>query len=144
VPGKTLIAKTTVPGRLPGTEPNRPAQHPREIPTLTAQSYNVIAELDTEFGPENAERLLGPLADYSGAARRSELGHAEVVFTVPAKSVRQANSTALAILETYPWPLHWVRVLLTDDYDYLLNGVDLPRCCQFRRPPTRSESAARP
>lgn len=93
---------------------------------MTAQSYNVIAELDTEFGPENAEQLLDPIADYSGAAGRSELGHAEVIFTVPADSVRQANSTALAILETYPWPLRSVRVLLTADYDRLLDGVDLP------------------
>lgn len=93
---------------------------------MTAQSYNVIAELDTEFGPENAEQLLGPIADYSGAAGRSELGHAEVVFTLPAATLRQANSTALAILETYPWPLRSLRVLLTADYDRLLDGVDLP------------------
>src|SRR5690606_7299771 len=46
--------------------------------------------------------------------------------TVPAESVRQANSTALAILKTYPWPLRSVRVLLTADYDRLLDGVDLP------------------
>jgi len=90
------------------------------------ESYNVVAELDATFGEENADALLGPIAEYSGAAARSELGHAEVVFTIPAESVRQATSTALAVLETYPWPLRSLRVLSTADFDRLTDAMALP------------------
>lgn len=57
---------------------------------------------------------------------RSELGHAEVVFTIPAEPVRQATSTALAVLGTYPWPLRSLRVLTTADFDRLTDAMDLP------------------
>lgn len=93
---------------------------------MTAQSYNAVAELDAPFDEDTAEQLLGPIADYSGAAGRSELGHTEVVFTLPAETLRQANTTALAILETYPWPLRSLRVLPTDDYDRLVDAIDVP------------------
>ncbi|MGW4339027.1 helix-turn-helix domain-containing protein [Rhodococcus koreensis] len=56
----------------------------------------------------------------------SELGHAEVVFTIPAESVRQATTTALAVLETYEWPAVSLRVLTTADFDRLTDAVDLP------------------
>ena len=90
------------------------------------ESYNVVAELDATFGEENAEALLGPIAEYSGAAGRSELGYAEVVFTIPAESVRQATSTALAVLGTYPWSLRSLRVLSTADFDRLTDAMALP------------------
>ncbi len=93
---------------------------------MTAQSYNVVAEIDVSFDEHTAEQLLDPIADYSGAAGRSELGHTEVVFTLPAQTLRQANTTALAILETYPWPLRSLRVLPTDDYDRLVDAIDVP------------------
>jgi hypothetical protein len=73
-----------------------------------------------------------------GAAARSELGHVEVVFTIPAESVRQATSTALAVLETSPWPLRSLRVLTTADFDRLTDAMDLRRWCRCRRPPTAS------
>ncbi|CAG7618963.1 hypothetical protein SIM91_18535 [Rhodococcus opacus] len=57
------------------------------------ESYNVVAELDATIGEENVDALLGPIAEYSGAAARSELGRAEVVFTIPAASGRQAALT---------------------------------------------------
>ncbi|EID81425.1 MULTISPECIES: hypothetical protein [Rhodococcus] len=59
-------------------------------------------------------------------AARSDLGHAEVVFTIPAESVRQATSTALAVLGTYPWSLRSLRVLTTADFDRLTDAMDLP------------------
>jgi len=48
------------------------------------------------------------------------------VFTIPAESVRQATSTALAVLETYPWPLRSLRVLTTADFDRLTDAMALP------------------
>lgn len=93
---------------------------------MTTQTFNVVAELDASFDEDTAEALLDPIADYSGGAYRSELGHAEVVFTIPAEGIRQATSTALAVLETYPWPLHSLRVLPTDDFDRLIEAIDVP------------------
>ena len=93
---------------------------------MTTQPFNVVAELDASFDEDTAEALLAPIADYSGGAYRSELGHAEVVFTIPAEGIRQATSTALAVLETYPWPLRSLRVLPTEDFDRLVEAIDVP------------------
>ena len=93
---------------------------------MTAQDYNVVAELDVPFNEETSDQLLAPIADHIGAVGRSELGRTEVVFTLPADSVRQANTTALAILDTYPWPLLSMRVLTTADFDRLAEAVELP------------------
>lgn len=90
---------------------------------MTAQSYNIVAELDAAFTEDNTDKLIAPIADYAGAVGRSELGHTEVVFTLPAESVRTATTTALAILETYPWPLLSLRVLTTADYDRLVDAL---------------------
>ena len=48
------------------------------------------------------------------------------MFTIPAESVRQATSTALAVLGTYPWPLRSLRVLSTADFDRLTDAMALP------------------
>ena len=93
---------------------------------MTAQPYNVIAELDVPFDEETVDRLIDPIADYGGAVGRSELGRTEVVFTLPADSVRQANTTALAILEQYPWTLLSLRVLTAADFDRLTDAIELP------------------
>ncbi|MET4614085.1 excisionase family DNA binding protein [Rhodococcus sp. PvR044] len=93
---------------------------------MTTQDYNVVAELDVPFDEGTSDQLLAPIADHGGAVGRSELGRTEVVFTLPADSVRQANTTALAILDTYPWPLLSMRVLTTADFDRLAEAVELP------------------
>ncbi|MDH6284494.1 helix-turn-helix domain-containing protein [Prescottella agglutinans] len=93
---------------------------------MTAQSYNVVAELDVAFEESNLDRLLEPIADHSGSVGRSELGRTEVVFTLPAESVRQANTTALAILDRYPWTLLSLRVLTTADFDRITDAIELP------------------
>lgn len=94
--------------------------------TVNAQTYNVVAELDAPFKAESVDQLLAPIADHAGAAGRSELGRTEVVFTLPADSVRQATTTALALLETYPWPVLSLRVLTTADFDRLTDALDVP------------------
>ena len=93
---------------------------------MTAQPYNVVAELDAPFDEENIDQLLDPIADHRGAVGRSELGRTEVVFTLPADSVRQANTTALALLDTYPWTLLSMRVLTAADFDRLTDAIELP------------------
>jgi len=75
-----------------------------------AESYNVVAELDATFGEENADALLGPIAKYSGGAARSELGHAEVVFTIrriTSSAPRPSRSRGWsASAMSYPAPSH--------------------------------------
>ena len=93
---------------------------------MTAQPYNVVAELDVPFDEETVEQLIDPIVDYGGAVGRSELGRTEVVFTLPADSVRQANTTALAILEQYPSTLLSLRVLTAADFDRLTEAAELP------------------
>ena len=93
---------------------------------MTAQPYNVVAELDVPFDEETVEQLIDPIVDYGGAVGRSELGRTEVVFTLPADSVRQANTTALAILEQYPSTLLSLRVLTAADFDRLTETTELP------------------
>ncbi len=109
----------------------------------TAQSYNVVAEIDVSFDEHTAEQLLDPIADYSGSAGRSELGHTEVVFTLPAETLRQATTTALAILETYPWPLRSLRVLRPATTTGSSTRSTSRRWSRSRKPPTSSVSAAR-
>lgn len=55
---------------------------------------NRDAEFDTAFTEDTADQFLSPVADYGGAAGRSELRRAEIVFTPPAESVPQATTTA--------------------------------------------------
>ncbi|MBQ7804389.1 helix-turn-helix domain-containing protein [Rhodococcus sp. (in: high G+C Gram-positive bacteria)] len=93
---------------------------------MTAQPYNVVAELDVPFDEETVEQLIDPIVDYGGAVGRSELGRTEVVFTLPADSVRQANTTALAILEQYPSTLLSLRVMTAADFDRLTEAAELP------------------
>ncbi|WP_404316310.1 helix-turn-helix domain-containing protein [Prescottella equi] len=93
---------------------------------MTAQSYNVVAELDVAFDEHTVDQLIEPIADHSGSVGRSELGRTEVVFTLPAESIRQANTTALAILDRYPFTLLSLRVLTTDDYDRITDAIELP------------------
>lgn len=89
-------------------------------------TYNVVAEIDTAFDSDAVDELLDPIADHGGAVGRSELGRTEVVFTLPADSVRQATSTALALLDQYPSALLSLRVLTTEDFDRLTDGYELP------------------
>lgn len=93
---------------------------------MTAQPYNIVAELDAPFDEDTVEQLIDPIADYSGAVGRSELGRTEIVFTLPADSVRQANTTALAILDQYPPALVSLRVLPASDFDRLTEAAELP------------------
>ncbi|WP_368679963.1 hypothetical protein R1X32_01075 (plasmid) [Rhodococcus opacus] len=44
----------------------------------------------------------------------------------PAESVRQATSTALAVLGTHPWSLRSLPMLTTADFDRLIDAMDLP------------------
>lgn len=87
---------------------------------------NVMAELDVDFDETVADALIDPIAEYSGAAGRSEFGRTEIVFTLPADSIRQATATALAILTAYEWDLQSLRVLPTADFDKLASAVEIP------------------
>ncbi|WP_032385492.1 helix-turn-helix domain-containing protein [Rhodococcoides fascians] len=93
---------------------------------MTARQYNIVAELDAPFDGDSVDSLLGPIVEHSGAVGRSELGRAEVVFTVPAATTQQAATTALALLKSYEAPLLSLRVLSTADFDRLTDAIELP------------------
>lgn len=94
---------------------------------MTGQPYKVVAELDVPFGEETVERLIAPIVDCGGAVGRSALGRTEVILTLPADSVCQANMIALSILEQYPSStLLSLRVLTAADLDRSTEAVELP------------------
>ncbi|MBW0282259.1 DNA-binding protein [Rhodococcus qingshengii] len=94
---------------------------------MTQQAYVVVAELDMQFDENVSGELLPPIIDHHGAVQRSELGWVEVVFTIPAVSVRQATTAALEILDTYTLGLLSLRVLTAADFDRIADAIETPR-----------------
>lgn len=89
------------------------------------QLYNAVVEVTYKGKIEDAaDVLITALEGYSPATSRSLLGRLEVIISVPAESLRQAVTTALALVETAAArPALSVEVLLTDDFDRL-NGLE--------------------
>jgi excisionase family DNA binding protein len=87
--------------------------------------YNATVEVAHRGKIEDAaERLVTALEGYSPATGRSLLGRLDVTITVPAESLRQAATTALAVVEAAAGrPAVSVQVLPTDDFDRL-NGLE--------------------
>lgn len=98
----------------------------RGAPAMTTTTYNVVAELDVPYGEDAADSAIELVADYAGAVARSDFGWTEVTFTIPATGLKQASTTALAILDTTPWGARSLRVLTTEDYDRMVDRVDAP------------------
>jgi excisionase family DNA binding protein len=78
--------------------------------------YN--ARLEFHTCKDVDELLIDRLADYHSATGRSPRGWVEVTITVPAESLRQAVSTALAVAEgAQVAPVLGVEVLPTAEFD---------------------------
>ena len=88
--------------------------------------YNAIVDLGIPGEP--ADELLAPLAVFHAVAAASRRGTVEVILTLPAESLRQAVTTALAVCQAAsgrePVAVH---VLTTADFDaglWLTPGSD--------------------
>lgn len=83
-------------------------------------SYNARAETTLDLNETSAEQLLDRLDGYHPAVGRSFFGRTEAVITLPAETLRQAISTATAVLDTAVAGLGDVvslEVLTTADFD---------------------------
>lgn len=87
-------------------------------------SYNARLELAAALDAAAAEQLLDALPDHHAAVGRSPFGRAEVILTLPAESVRQAATTALALVADAGGDVIALEVLTTADFDRRL-GVDV-------------------
>jgi excisionase family DNA binding protein len=90
--------------------------------------YNARAETTTPLEPAAAERLLYALAGYHPAVGRSVFARTEVTITLPADTLAQATTTALAILTVNfaPADLLSIEVLTTADFDRRLGVEPIP------------------
>lgn len=87
--------------------------------------YNAVAELGTRARLEDVgEDLVIALEGYHPAAGRSPFGLIEVTISLPAETLRQAVTTALAVIESATLlPVTAIEVLPTDDFDRR-NGLE--------------------
>ncbi|EYR62156.1 hypothetical protein N866_11160 [Actinotalea ferrariae CF5-4] len=89
------------------------------------KEYNARIEYRTRDDID--DQLLEALTDYGPATGRAERGWVEVYITVPATSLRQAFTTALALAESATdAPVLAVEVLPTDEFDARLGLAPLP------------------
>jgi hypothetical protein len=79
------------------------------------QHYNAVAEIRTR----DLEQLVDQLADHDAAAAPLAGGWAQVTITLPADTLRQAISTASALVHAAAGtgPVRRLEVLSTDDFD---------------------------
>lgn len=90
--------------------------------------YNATAGTTTPLDAGNAGHLLDVLADYHPAVGRSPFARTEVTITVPAESLRQAVTTALALITVAAGPHDVVslEVLTAADFDRRLGLAPIP------------------
>lgn len=84
-------------------------------------TYNAVIELD-EPAPDEARAtvLVDALIDYHPAVGRSLLGRLEIIMTLPAETLHQAVTTAMAVAASSTGAaVHAVEVLPTADFDRL-------------------------
>lgn len=85
--------------------------------------YNARVELDARYPSDQdaaddlVDQLMDALDVYGGAVGRTPHGRVELDFTLPADSLRQATSTALAIVAAAGHEPFALEVLPTDEFD---------------------------
>jgi excisionase family DNA binding protein len=84
--------------------------------------WNAEIELDIRLTPRNAERLaeewMPALADYRAVLGASPTGHVVIVISLPAESLRQACTTALAVVQDVTGRTATsVQVMTTEAFD---------------------------
>lgn len=87
--------------------------------------YNARIEYETR--EDIFDDLMAALADYHPAIARSERGWVEAHITLPADTLRQAVTTALAIAEAASAvPVLAIEVLPTAEFDARVDLVEVP------------------
>lgn len=87
--------------------------------------YNAHVEWAAPHDDGRVDDLVDALTDYHPAVGRSDLGHTEAIFTLPADTLRQAAGTALSIAEAHGEVLV-LEVLPTDEFDKRHGLVPMP------------------
>lgn len=94
--------------------------------------YNARIELDLrvptnpDAAGDQADKLMDHLEDYSGTVARTPQGRFELIYTLPADSIRQAVSTALAIAETTGAPIYVIEVLPAKEFHERVDTAAMP------------------
>ncbi|SDN41970.1 helix-turn-helix domain-containing protein [Geodermatophilus sp. DSM 45219] len=90
--------------------------------------YNARVELDSrDFDESAVDVLMDVLEPYDGTvARAIHGGRIELIFTLPAGSLRQAAGSALAIAATAGHKPYAVEVLPTDEFHRRVNAAPVP------------------
>lgn len=89
-------------------------------------SYNATMELAARVSEKTSSALIEHLADYHPAAGRGISGRQEVTITLQAENLRQAISTALAVVAAAGFEPWSVQVLPTDEFDRRRDLPPLP------------------
>ena len=82
-------------------------------------SFNAIVELDTTLGSDADDAIMDALLDYHPALASTSWGTVDAIITFPAESLRQAASTALAVVSAAApgVTVRSVQVMTTADFD---------------------------
>lgn len=88
---------------------------------MSTTSFNAV--IDVGRIDVDASALLDDLAEYHTVLAGTPRGTVEVVMTLPAESLRQAASTALALIAAAGHEPRTILVMTTDDFD-IRNGLD--------------------
>lgn len=90
--------------------------------------YNARIELDSrDFDDSATDALTDVVADYHGVvARAVHGGRVELIFTVPADTLRQAVLTALSIVLATGHQVHGIEVLPTETFHERVDAAPVP------------------
>ncbi len=88
-------------------------------------SFNAIVELDTSLGTDADDAIIDALIDYHPALAATPWGTVDAIITLPGEHLRQATTTALAVVSAAAPGVHVrsVRVMTTTDFD-VRNGLE--------------------
>lgn len=91
-------------------------------------NYNARIELDSRDHDEAAvDVLMDVVAEYDGVvARAVHGGRVELIFTVPADTIRQAVITALSVVLATGHQVYALEVLPTDEFHRRIDATPMP------------------
>lgn len=90
--------------------------------------FNARVELDSrDFDEAAVDVLMDVVAEYHGAvARAVHGGRVELIFTVPADTIRQATITALSVVLATGHDVYALEVLPTDEFHRRIDATPMP------------------
>jgi excisionase family DNA binding protein len=90
--------------------------------------YNARVELDSrDFDAAAVDVLMDVVGEYAGTvARAVHGGRVELIFTVPADTIRQAVITALSVVLATGHQVYALEVLPTEEFHRRIEAVEVP------------------